>query len=995
MVAPTNAIRIYRSKYFSLPLPVVSKKELNLLKLMNEKLILIISEHRQFGWKLSIHSAEPQPGEVVFLRGIPSITTEIQRGASETEITLLRTVENVSEDALIKFYSKEKEKAKISQSTIDNLIRPKIENHCAKILKLAQEANIPVYYRSNIKSIALSEFNRVEILPEPSYCLFNFVKDEKGLRYFISLIYREEEISLQQEPVVILSQEPCIILLKNRIHQVQNIESKKLTPFFTKTHIEVPVATEKAYIQRFIIKTIPKYEVKIEGIDMRKKTPQKEAILVLNEDFFNRLYLSLFYQYDSHRFNPILQKKKKIVTVEEIDGTENICWFDRDLEWENRLFCELGELELQLENNNHFYLKQKSEILQNYGLIGWINQNIDRLKNFRIEQKTAHSFYQGSIRIESKSSIKIDWFELEIEVVFDHCKIPLSRFRKHILTHNPEYVLPDGSLFIIPEEWFSRYNDLLLHSNFSDKKIQLKKIYWNILNDKEDFFQQEFIKDLESFNHVQAIRSFPSEKLELTLRSYQKEGFYWLRHLYQLKFGGCLADDMGLGKTLQTITLLASIYLQKKETKTPADYNERLPLFPEYDTHIPASLIIVPTSLLHNWKNELKKFAPKLNVYIHAGIKRLKTNELEKIFKHYHIVISSYSIVRLDVDYLCQYKFHYLILDESQYIKNPDSILYNAIGRLVAAHRLALTGTPIENSLIDLWAQFNFINPGLLSDLSSFKENYIYKITKENNRQTKEALFKLIRPFFLRRTKEEVAPDLPPISEEIVYCDMTEAQENIYIKEKNSIRNKLLENKELFVKNKIIALQSLTRLRLLSNHPALIDAEYTDDSGKLDQIILYFETIRASGHKVLIFSSFVKHLKLVAQAFEKEGWKYVMLTGQTQNREEEINKFNRNSDVNCFFISLKAGGTGLNLTAADYVFIIDPWWNPAAEIQALSRSHRIGQNKSVMVYRFISSDSVEEKILHLQEKKNLLSETFIVSNNPLENLNFSEIEELL
>ena len=416
--------------------------------------------------------------------------------------------------------------------------------------------------------------------------------------------------------------------------------------------------------------------------------------------------------------------------------------------------------------------------------------------------------------------------------------------------------------------------------------------------------------------------------------------------------------------------------------------------FTEFQSTLPASLVVAPTSLLHNWKNELKKFAPDLKIYIHAGIKRLKTVDIEKIFKHYQIIITSYGTIRSDIDYLKLYAFHYIILDESQYIKNPDSVLYKSIKQLNSSHKLTLTGTPIENSLLDLWAQFNFINPGLLGSLSFFKENYVAKITKEKKKSAEESLLKLIQPFLLRRTKEEVTPDLPPLSQEIVYCDMTESQEEIYEKEKNTIRNQLLKNKDFFAKNRFVALQSLMKLRLLSNHPVLVDSNYAESSGKFDQIVLYFESIKESGHKVLIFSSFVKHLKLLAAYFDEKAWKYAMLTGQTQKREEEIDKFVKSDDVNCFFISLKAGGTGLNLTAADYVFIIDPWWNPAAEMQALSRSHRIGQDKNVMVYRFISGDSIEEKILHLQNLKMQLSETFVTSNNPLDDLNEQEIAVL-
>jgi len=397
---------------------------------------------------------------------------------------------------------------------------------------------------------------------------------------------------------------------------------------------------------------------------------------------------------------------------------------------------------------------------------------------------------------------------------------------------------------------------------------------------------------------------------------------------------------------------------------------------------------------LYNWQNELRKFAPHLKIYIHEGTYRPKPEPIEKLFSTYHVIITSYGMVRADVDYLSKYDFHYLILDESQYIKNSGSVIYHAVKKLYSSHKLALTGTPIENSLIDLWAQFNFINPGLLGNLSTFRNNYIHKIHKEKNKETQNILQQLIRPFLLRRTKEEVTPELPPLSQEIVYCDMTEEQEKIYIAEKNSIRNKLLENRDLFIKNSFVALQSLIRLRLLSNHPVMTYPQYLGDSGKFDQILLYFEDIKANGHKVLIFSSFVKSLKIIAKSFDEKGWKYAMLTGKTEKREKEIDYFNRDKNVSAFLISLKAGGTGLNLTEADYVFIIDPWWNPAAEMQAVSRAHRIGQNKKVMVYRFISSHSIEEKIISLQEEKSRLSEVFITSNNPLENLSSREIEGL-
>ncbi|MDR1611095.1 MAG: ATP-dependent helicase [Candidatus Symbiothrix sp.] len=939
-----------------------------------DKLVLIVTEHRRFGWKINLYSAVEQSSESIRILGLPNIDEEIEKGASKAEVDLWKAVSDISEEALLKAYVRDKDKSKILQSTIDNLIRPKIEKQCSKILDLARQTDIPFYLRETPSSRAVYIHDKLELLPEKSRCLFNFIKDENGLRYFISLTNKDEEILLQEKPAIVLSNEPCIVLLGSKIHRVEDIDSKKLIPFFDKTHINVPLSSEKLYIEKFILKTIPKYDVRIEGIEMTQKNPGKKAVLTLEEDFQSRLTLILFFHYGNRRFtlttNP---RKRRVLNLEEIDGQENICWFDRDLGWENRLYNHLLELNLEVQNENGFYLKQNPEILQKYGIIDWINQNSDKLSDFEIEQKTEQRYYQGKIRLESKVSEKIDWFEIEIEVVFDRFKIPFSQFKKHILTGSIEYVLPDGSIFILPEEWFHRYQELFLHTESSGRKIRARKIHTQFLADSiNGFFIEDSKKTLEMFNQIPLERPAIPQHLDKILRPYQKEGYYWLEHLRKLHFGGCLADDMGLGKTIQTITLLESVYSQE----------------------LPASLVVAPKSLLHNWHNELRKFAPDLKIYIHAGTHRNKPEQIEELFNPCQVIITSYGMVRADVDYLSKYAFHYLILDESQYIKNPGSAIYQAIRKLYSTHKLTLTGTPIENSLTDLWAQFNFINQGLLGSLSAFRNNYINKIHKEKNKKTHEILQRLIHPFLLRRTKEEVTPELPPLSQEIVYCDMTEEQEKVYVAEKNSIRNKLLENHELFVKNNFIALQSLIRLRLLSNHPAMIYPQYCGDSGKFDQILLYFEDIKANGHKVLIFSSFVKSLEIVAGYFDEKGWKYAMLTGKTEKREKEIDYFNQDKDVNAFLISLKAGGTGLNLTEADYVFIIDPWWNPAAEMQALSRAHRIGQNKKVMVYRFISSHSIEEKIISLQEEKNRLSETFITSNNPLDNLSSSEIEDL-
>jgi SNF2 family DNA or RNA helicase len=586
-------------------------------------------------------------------------------------------------------------------------------------------------------------------------------------------------------------------------------------------------------------------------------------------------------------------------------------------------------------------------------------------------------------------SEKIDWFDMKIDVVFDSFTIPFSRFRRHILSDNREYVLPDGRIFILPEQWFADCRGLFMHGESSDSGIKLRKMHVGVLHGATELLGLPDDNPAERFHRMSDELPAPPESLEHILRPYQKEGFRWLTHLGQRNFGACLADDMGLGKTIQTVTLLEHTYSGSRNASQTVPDEPVSGNSPD----TPASLIVAPTSLLHNWKNELQKFAPALRVFLYAGNKRFKSKAVGRIFDSHDVVITSYGTVRSDIEILSSYAFHYTVLDESQYIKNPDSAICKSVVRLNSSHRIVLTGTPIENSLTDLWSQFNFINPGLLGNLSWFKENYAGKIGKEKDVEAEKRLSGLIRPFMLRRTKEEVTPELPPLLQETVCCDMSEEQEHLYLDEKNYIRRQLVENSESFLKNNFVALQSLMRLRLLANHPALADAGYAGDSGKFEQILLCFENVRAGGHKVLIFSSFVKLLKLLAGIFDERGWKYAMLTGRTVDREGEIAKFSCD-DVNCFFISLKAGGTGLNLTEADYVFIVDPWWNPAAEMQALSRAHRIGQKKNVMVYRFISNDSVEEKILRLQNEKLRLSETFVTSNNPLLDLNESEIEKL-
>jgi SNF2 family DNA or RNA helicase len=371
-----------------------------------------------------------------------------------------------------------------------------------------------------------------------------------------------------------------------------------------------------------------------------------------------------------------------------------------------------------------------------------------------------------------------------------------------------------------------------------------------------------------------------------------------------------------------------------------------------------------------------------------------------------HIILTTYGVVRNDLEILGKIDFEYIVLDESQLIKNPDSQSYKAVKQLNSRHKLTLTGTPIENSLTDLWSQLSFTNPGLLGGFDMFRREFVLPIEKKNDEMARKRLKALINPFILRRTKDQVAKDLPPLTEKLFYCDMTEKQHELYEREKSHYRNIILQNIEQagIEKSKMVIFQGLMKLRLIANHPAMTTVTSAEEthlegmhhfgSGKFIEVTRMLESLRSENHKVLIFSQFVKHLNLFKDWFEEHKIPYSYLIGNTTNRKDVIEQFEGSPETKFFLISLKAGGVGLNLTSADYVFMLDPWWNPAVEAQAINRAHRIGQTKNVIAYKFICKGTIEEKIVQLQQRKSALAEDFINHNNPLSSLSTQEVADL-
>ncbi|MFN8614347.1 MAG: SNF2-related protein [Vampirovibrionales bacterium] len=467
------------------------------------------------------------------------------------------------------------------------------------------------------------------------------------------------------------------------------------------------------------------------------------------------------------------------------------------------------------------------------------------------------------------------------------------------------------------------------------------------------------------------------------LRPYQKQGFNWLWFLYSYGLNGILADDMGLGKTLQTLTLLQ--HAANEDGPAP-------------------SLVVAPSSVVYNWVSEAERFCPELKVLQLTGNDR---GPLYKKIKDADIVVTSYSIMRRDIRALKGYPFRHVILDESQNIKNWESQTAEAAKKLDAKHRLALSGTPIENRLLELWSVFDFLMPKFLYDVDEFRYRYVTPIEEKGNIDAERRLKKQVFPFILRRLKQDVAKDLPPKIENITYCNMTDAQQDLYLRFLEETRNEVLAKAsgDGIAKNSQSILAALIRLRQICCHPALLEEHFAAsqipmvrESGKFNAMKTMVQDVVENGHRVLIYSQFVEMLKLMKGWLETEGIRYEMLTGDTPSdkRGDIVNRFNRDGSIPVFLISLKAGGTGLNLTGADYVLLYDPWWNPAAEDQAADRAHRIGQTKTVMVYRMVTRGTVEEKIMKLKDRKQSLVDSIISADRSMgKSLSFEDLKDIL
>ena len=926
-----------------------------------------------------------------------------------------RLSEEFSYQSLLKQFSKKKQSAKeflekADKELLEVRIRPYIEKRLVKIISLLAENQIDLYDGRALPNLYPSDLIHTE--PEKAETRLKFTRTDEGTQYQLKAFHKNQLLKLNFPGNQVITQEPCWYLSGKRLFNFkEGINGKLLIPFSKKECIDIPKRLENQYFNTFIRKIIIRSEIEAEGFQLKDLELQARALLSLEQNWQGSAVLILSYDYGE---KVILANDPQKVFTRLISDESGFIFnrFKRNLKWEQSKIQLLKSLGLQQLEATFRLKKLPRSQDSDYLFINWLSINRRKLESegFTILQNSEVKYALEVPELSMEVRSGNDWFDLYALVILGSFRIPFIRFKNHIINHIKEFELPSGERVLLPEEWFDRYQQIFMHSTEENQNIRLKKHHFILL----ESFDLPAAGELKESLRIPGPVCLP--KLQnIELRPYQQTGFFWLLSLCRQGFGGILADDMGLGKTMQAIALLTSWYPPReigvvlRDNTNPGNraeiqpdlFSNALPLTESSPVatgsasaeRFPCSLIIMPTSLIHNWVNEFTRISPGLRIYIYTGGNRRLSRS---IFNSYDVVLTTYGTLRNDADLLGTFVFGCVILDESQNIKNPFSQVARAAFSLRSGHRIAITGTPIENSLSDLWSQMNFVNPELLGNHSHFSNYYLNPLLKNPRDPVGDKLRALIDPFILRRTKEAVTPELPPLTETISYCSMGDEQQQLYESEKSKIRNELIgkiENNGLS-KSSVMVLRALMQLRQLANHPRMLDAGSAAGSGKFEKVTEMLEVLLSEKHKVLIFSSFIKHLSLLEDYCHEQGHRYALLKGSTTDREKVINRFRKNDDTKLFLISLKAGGVGLNLTEADYVFVLDPWWNPAAEMQAINRAHRIGQDKKVFVYRFISNGTVEEKILRLQKRKKELADQFIRPASAIAGLSRDEIMDL-
>jgi superfamily II DNA or RNA helicase len=730
--------------------------------------------------------------------------------------------------------------------------------------------------------------------------------------------------------------------------------------------LKIPASESRQLIARLLeMPSIPNIEVPPELQFERVSFPPRPHLIVRKpafDPYQTQLEAKLFFDYEG-------------VEIDYFDKRNGLYDRDRDRYIERDPESENNALTLL----NTLSIKRASQYSETFRITP---RNLPRavtglLENgWRVEAEG--KLYRNPASSSLSVSSGIDWFELHGSLSFgEDLEVKLPQLLTALRRGQKVIALGDGSFGVLPEEWLQRYSLLASFGETEEDHLRFQRTQTGVLDAllaarPEITCDETFARvrrEWQNFNGIKPVaapRGFVGQ-----LRDYQREGLGWFEFLQRFKFGGCLADDMGLGKTVQVLALLES-----RRNSRP-------------------SLVVVPRSLIFNWQQEAARFTPQLRVLTHTGSERIKGTAH---FEDYDLILTTYGTLRRDVVHFDEVEFDFVILDESQAIKNAGTETAKAVRLLKSRQRLALSGTPIENHLGELWSLFEFLNPGMLGSASVFQLST--NGTRKPDEESRAMLSRALRPFILRRTKQQVAKELPEKLEQTIYCEMDEGQRRQYEELRDYYRQSLLEkvSRQGINKSKIQILEALLRLRQTACHPALVAGSIDDvtPNAKLDVLLPRLSEVTEEGHKAIVFSQFTSFLSIIRQRLDHQGVAYEYLDGKTRNRGVAVERFQHDPDCKLFLISLKAGGQGLNLTAAEYVFLLDPWWNPAVEAQAIDRAHRIGQTNRVFAYRLITRDTVEEKVLELQSTKRELADAIInADNSVIRNITGEDLRLLL
>ena len=928
------------------------------------EMILILRPQEWFGIVGAELKRVASPGRFMIVEGSVRSTQVDARQADLRDLAAL--CEELRPDSLYakyankKVFRHEKDFWATTEKTVRQHVKRMADRQVFKAVELADKLDIPIIYARNQEApLHISERLKLESTRKVTPVM-NFHRHEDGTTYRLQLrMDRELMENLSDSQLVVLAYEPGLFVLGQSIYMLSDdFSGQLLLPFVGKRQVEIPRKMENDYFRRFILKHVARAEVNAEGFDITDVSGVPRACLTAETAIDGSRILSLTFRYGSLEYAPD-SKMNGRVTLTETDGSFRFVRQLRDKAGEHRLKEALNDV-----TGEGSIIRFPSLC----AMIDWLRKYAPRLKAQGVDvvQPSDHIYYIGPLSVEQNDNWQGDWLQTEVTVVIDEgrLRIPFRDLRDTILRGEQEYMLSTGELLLIPAEWLQRYSELLL--------IGMPK--GNGFRRHRSQVGSEELKAKSGEHAGAGAMAAVSGRLKATLRPYQQTGFEWLWKNFVAQTGCCLSDEMGLGKTLQTIAML----LQYKEAaKVSLPVRQPMPgmLFADEEMqgrgreagggaqfHLPyrTSLVVAPASVVHNWHNELTRFAPSLLVMTYTG-DTAKRKDKRGALMQWDVVLTTYRTLLNDMELLAQKEFGIVVFDEAQAFKTATSHIHQAVAQIKALHRLALSGTPVENNLQELWSLMNVLNPHLLGDARSFQSSFANPIAVQMEESRKRLLRRLIAPYFLKRTKEEVLSDLPERQDEVVACTMTSQQAREYAEELSRARNEWLDPGAGSQGRQIHLLATLQRLRQIAN-----------GEGKLSVVFDFLENLRQTQHKVLIFSEYVSLLEQVGSAMTSRGWEYALLTGQTKDREQVIARFQQSSDCQFFLISLKAGGVGLNLTAADYVFLLDPWWNRAAEEQAIARAHRIGQQRSVFVYRFVSAGTLEEQILTLQDRKQSL-----------------------